>query len=128
MSETIEIVQPAPEPAPPEPPHRLVNGVKVLLTEAEIAARAAEEAAQPARVTRWEVPKLRIVERLRDAGVLRAAYMGLKLEASIADLTDAELAMRERWNAADAIKSDDADALALLRAIGADPAVILARP
>lgn len=48
MSETIEVVQPAPEPAP-EPPHRLVNGVKVLLTEAEIAERAAEEAAQAAR-------------------------------------------------------------------------------
>lgn len=32
-----------------EPPHRLVNGVKVLLTEAEIAERAAEEAAQAAR-------------------------------------------------------------------------------
>ena len=32
-----------------EAPHRMLNGVKVLLTEAEIAERAAEEAAHAAR-------------------------------------------------------------------------------
>lgn len=53
MTDTIadDVILSAPEvPAPPpEPPHRLVNGVKVLLTEAEIAERAAEEAAVAAR-------------------------------------------------------------------------------
>ncbi len=35
--------------ANPEPPHRMVNGVKVLLTEAEITERAAEDAAWASR-------------------------------------------------------------------------------
>lgn len=48
MSDIIEDAPALPEPEP-EPPHRLVNGVKVPLTEAEIAEREAEEAGYAAR-------------------------------------------------------------------------------
>lgn len=109
-------------------PHRLVNGREVPLTEAEIAARAAEEAAYVAPPKRWDVPKLVVIERLRAAGLLRVAYLALRLEAPVANLTDDELALRERWNAARDLGSDDADAIAFFRAIGADPDVMLARP
>lgn len=114
--------------AEPLPPHRLVNGRVVPLTQAEIDARAAEEAAAVAKPRRWEVPKLLIIERLRDAGRLREAAAALKIGADMRDLTDAELALRLRWESATAINSDDPDALALCAAIRADPAVILARP
>jgi hypothetical protein len=111
-----------------EAPHRLVNGVRVPLTAAEIAERAAEEAAYIAPPARWEVPKLLVIERLRAAGRLRVAYMALQREAPIADLTDDELALRERWDAASVLYSDDADVITFLTAIGADAATVLARP
>jgi hypothetical protein len=64
------------------------------------------------------VAKSAIVERLNAAGLLAAAKAVL----------DADLYARERWYAPDkpAIYADDAEALALLAAIGADPDVILA--
>jgi hypothetical protein len=114
------------EPGPV--PHRMVNGVPVPLTEAEIAARAAEEAARVDAPLRWEVPKLLVLTRLTQAGKLRAAITGLRREARAEDLTDAELALREMWDAAAVIYSDDAAAAAFFTAIGADPAEILARP
>jgi hypothetical protein len=109
-------------------PHRLVNGREVALTEAEIAARAAEEAAFVPPAPRWDVPKLVVIDRLRAAGKLRLAYMALRLQAPVEDLSDDELALRERWNAARDLASDDADARAFFTAIGADAAEILARP
>ena len=63
------------------------------------------------------VPKRLIVDRLHAAG---------KLDAAHAALEAADLYTRERWNTRDAIYADDATALALLAAIGADPAAILA--
>ncbi len=63
------------------------------------------------------VPKRKIVDRLAAAG---------KLDAARAALDAADLYTRERWNTRDAIYSDDKTALALLKAIGADPATILA--
>jgi hypothetical protein len=109
-------------------PHRMVNGTPVPLTAEEIAARAAEEAAYVAPPKRWDVPKLLVIDRLRAAGLLRLAYMALQLDTPVANLTDDELALRERWNAARDLGSDDADARAFFSAIGADADVILARP
>lgn len=109
-------------------PHRLVNGRMVIMSAEEIAARAAEESAALAAPRRWEVPKLLVLQRLTAAGKLRAAIAGLKREARAQDLTDTELALREMWDAAVAIASDDAAATAFFGAIGADPAEILARP
>jgi len=63
------------------------------------------------------VPKSKVVDRLQAAGMLEAAR---------AALDSADLYARERWNTRDAIYTDDETALALLNAIGADPAVILA--
>jgi hypothetical protein len=63
------------------------------------------------------VPKSRIVERLHADGRLAAAKAAI----------DSDLYARERWYAADRpfIYFDDAEALALLTGIGADPDVIL---
>lgn len=111
-----------------EAPHRVLNGVRVPLTGAEIAARAAEEAAYVAPPVRWEVPQLMVVRRLTAAGLLRQALAGLKLDEPASSLTDAELVLRESWRAAATLYSNDPDVIAFLTAIGANPAVILARP
>lgn len=111
-----------------EVPMRLLDGVLLPLTAAEIAERQAEEADAAARPPRWDVPKLRVVERLAAAGLLRTANLALRIDAPIADLTDAELALRERWNAAVVLANDDAQVIGFLAAIGADPVAILARP
>jgi hypothetical protein len=65
------------------------------------------------------VAKSTIVRRLQEAGKLAEASAAL----------NADLYARERWYAPDrpAVNADDPEALALLQAIGADPAVILAR-
>lgn len=63
------------------------------------------------------VPKRLIVDRLQAAG---------KLEAARAAIDTADLYTRERWNTRDSIYADDETAIALLAAIGADPAEILA--
>ncbi len=58
-----------------------------------------------------------IVDRLQAAGLLAAAR---------AALDAADLYTRERWNTRDSIYADDQTAVALIEAIGADPADILA--
>lgn len=75
----------------------------------------------------WEVTKLVLVERLTAAGLLRLSRAALKIGLPDAELSDAELALRERWEAAVAIRSDDAQARQLISAIGGDPDAILAR-
>lgn len=65
------------------------------------------------------VPRTVIIDRLFAAG---------KLDAARAALDVAPLYTQERWNARSAIRADDPDAVALLRAIGADPDVIMAPP
>lgn len=62
------------------------------------------------------VPKSMIIDRLQAAGLLAAAR---------AALDAADLYTRERWNTRDAVYADDATAIALLEAIGADPDQIL---
>lgn len=85
------------------------------IAEEEVADDAAEVVAflTPRRL----VPKGVIVERLIAAG---------KIEAARAALAQISVADQERWNAKPAVYADDSRALDLLRAIGADPAVILA--
>ena len=80
--------------------------------DAVIAAHDANK--QPRRLVR----KSLIVERLQAAGKLAAAKTAL----------DGNLYARERWYAPDqpAVYADDPEALALLKAIGADPEAILA--
>lgn len=82
--------------------------------DAELLALFASRAA-----TGYPVPRLLVVERLQAAG---------KLAAARSALDNAPLLAREKWNAAQVVMSDNPDALALLLAIGADPAVILAQP
>lgn len=63
------------------------------------------------------VPSRLIVDRLQAAG---------KLEAAQAALDAADIYTRQRWNTRTAIYADDPTAVALLKAIGADPVEILA--
>jgi hypothetical protein len=63
------------------------------------------------------VPTRLIVDRLQTAG---------KLTAARAALDAAGLYLRERWNSRLSIFADDADARAMLTAIGANPDAILA--
>lgn len=68
------------------------------------------------RFQRRLIPKLAIVDRLDAAGLLDAAL----------DAIEADRRTKARWDAASEIANDDPTALALLAAIGADPAAILA--
>jgi hypothetical protein len=70
----------------------------------------------PARI-RILVSKRVIIDRLHAAE---------KLQAARAALDAADLYTRERWNTREAIYADDETAIAMLTAIGADPAQILA--
>lgn len=65
----------------------------------------------------YEVRKLLIIDRLVSAGLFEAAIAVLGGPGDLA---------YERWQAATAISSQDAEVRALLSAIGADPDVILA--
>lgn len=85
--------------------------------QAWVAAGNTPDPADVPESERRMVPKGVIVERLIAAG---------KIEAARAALAQISVADQERWNAKPAVYADDARALALLRAIGADPAVILA--
>lgn len=80
-----------------------------------IAAGEGDRAPHPPSRT---VPKSVIVSRLIEAGKIAAAYQALNSKPEY----------WARWVASDrpAINHDDPDALALLKAIGADPAIILA--
>lgn len=83
-----------------------------------ISAWTAAAPPPPPPPPRRMVPKSTIVTRLNTAGKLSAASSAL----------NADLYTRERWYAPDkpALYFDDPEALALLQAIGADPAVIMA--
>lgn len=63
------------------------------------------------------IPKRVIVDRLHAAGILEKAFEALNA---------ADLYTRERWNTRTDIYADDPTAVALLKAIGANPAEILA--
>lgn len=67
---------------------------------------------------RRQVPKSVIIRRLHEVGLLNAASVAL----------NSDLYTRERWYSPDRpdVYADDPEALALLQAIGADPAEILA--
>jgi hypothetical protein len=73
-----------------------------------------------------EITKLRLVEALGAAGKLRDAMALLKLEASAAELTDAELLLRERWLVAQSLNLHASEVATLLEAIGVDPASLIA--
>lgn len=90
----------------------------VEMDDAEYAPLLAAQIASDKATQPRLVPKSLIVSRLHAAGLLAAASEAL----------NADLYRRERWYASDkpAIYADDPEALALLQAIGADPAVILA--
>lgn len=92
-----------------------VDGTDAQRAAAQALLDAAEY--EPDPVPRRLVQKSVIVDRLHAAG---------KLDAAFAALNGADLYTRQRWEARNAIYSDDPTALALLQAIGADPAVILA--
>jgi hypothetical protein len=66
---------------------------------------------------RVSIPKHVIVDRLQAAG---------KLPQARARLDAGNLYARERWSARTAFDANDAELIALLNAIGADPSVILA--
>lgn len=74
----------------------------------------------------YVVSKLTVVNRLAAAGKLRIAYGALKLDAPLAEVTDDELHLRERWNAAAELGNTDQTVRLFLQQIGADVDAILA--
>lgn len=72
------------------------------------------------------IPKLRVVERIGVAGKLRDARAVLKIGHPDDELSDAELLLRERWEAATTIAQDDAQLRGFLATLGLDPDAILA--
>lgn len=72
------------------------------------------------------ISKLLLVERIGIAGKLRDARAALKIGRVDAELSDAELLLRERWEAASTIAQDDAQVRGFLAALGLDPDTILA--
>lgn len=75
----------------------------------------------------WAVPAYVVVQRIAAAGKLRYCLQALKADAALVDMTDAEITLRERWNKASELYSNDADVIHLLTAVGLDPAAILAK-
>lgn len=71
----------------------------------------------PPAPTRWQVPKSVVIARLTDA----------QLDTVIGAMTNRQ---KERWRSPDSpsVWNDDAEVIAMLQAIGADPAVVLAMP
>jgi hypothetical protein len=72
------------------------------------------------------ITKLLVVERIGLAGKLRDARAALKIGRPDDDLTDAELLLRERWEAASTIAQDDAQLRGFLATLDLDPDQILA--
>lgn len=107
---------------------KMVDGRVLPLTDTERQQRVIDQDQAAAAAAAWEVPKLLLVERLRDAGLLRLAAVALKLDAPLDKITDAELALRERWMAASVLASNDADVRLFLAAIGGKPDQLLRRP
>jgi len=96
----------------------LRDGVLVDLSPDEEAAFVADlpPTPEPEPPPRREVPKLLIVDRLIQAGLIDQAIAALSSNA----------VARFRWDAANVVFADDEQVLGLLTAIGADPEVILA--
>ncbi|MFN7305870.1 MAG: hypothetical protein ACK5TQ_04735 [Acetobacteraceae bacterium] len=109
--EGVEII---PAPQKPEP----VPVVEVIPVP--------EDPPPPPAPQPGEITKLRLVEGLGATGKLRDAMALLKLEAPAADLTDAELLLRERWLAAQSLNLHASEGAMLLEAIGVDPANLIA--
>jgi hypothetical protein len=74
-------------------------------------------------LTRTVIPQRRLV---RKVDIVECLYAAGLLEAAREALDEADLYTRERWNARESIYADDETAIALLNAIGANPATILA--
>ena len=110
----MEGVQIIPDPPKPEP----VPVVEVITVP--------EDPPPPPAPPPGEITKLRLVETLGATGKLRDAMALLKLEAPTADLTDAELLLRERWFAAQSLNLHASEVATLLEAIGVDPASLIA--
>ena len=72
------------------------------------------------------IPKLLVVERIGAAGKLRDARAALKIGRPDDELSDAELLLRERWEAASTIAQDDAQLRGFLATLDLDPDQILA--
>lgn len=96
--------------------YKSIDGQRVLMTPNEEADFIAGLA--PISEPRRAVPKSLITQRLIDAGKHSAALAALKAD-------DSAFA---RWFSPDqpSVYSDNAEVIALLNAIGADPAAILA--
>jgi hypothetical protein len=94
----VTIVDPPPPPPPPEP------------------------AVPPPSL----ISKLLVVERIGFAGKLRDARAALKIGRPDDELSDAELLLRERWEAATTIAQDDAQVRGFLATLDLDPDAILA--
>ena len=62
------------------------------------------------------VQKIIIIERLNDLGLLETARIAMD---------SADLLTRERWNARTEFYADDAETIAFLKSIGADPTQVL---
>lgn len=75
----------------------------------------------------WMVSKLKAVERLGQIGKLRAMREALKMDAADSTLSDAELLLRDRWNASQMLSSDDAQIRGFLTQLSIDPDTILAK-
>jgi hypothetical protein len=88
-----------------------LDTTKTKPTEAELAAYV-----PPAPEPRL-VPKRTIIDRLNTAG---------KLVAAMQALAAADLYTQQRWISRDSIYFNDPTCLAVMQAIGADPAVIMA--
>jgi hypothetical protein len=124
------------EPRPVE--HPLVEAILAAggMDAIEIIPTPAPPEAEPAPVVETlptqpappsgDITKLRLVEFLGAAGKLREAHALLKLDAPIADLTDAELLLRERWLAAQRLDLLSPEVAPLLQAIGIEPASLIA--
>jgi len=105
---------------PGEPLYSNVNDLMVMNTDEQIAAIKAEWAAleeeEQAKAKHYLVPKLVIIDRLIAAGLLQPAL----------DALSTDTVLKARWDACTSVYADDPAAVALLTAVGAEPAVILA--
>lgn len=99
--DAVSIIEPPPPPEPP-PPFALPQPAPPL------------------------IQKLLVVERIGATGKLRDARAALKIGSPDDELSDAELLLRERWEAATTIAQDDAQLRGFLATLDLDPDQILA--
>lgn len=68
-------------------------------------------------VTSWVIPKSVVISRLTDA----------QLDTVMSIMSNRQ---KERWRSPDSpsVRNDDEEVIAMLQAVGADPAVVLAQP